>query len=274
MKKAVIFVLLAALAVLPAVANGGSEESAGAEPYTIEVSGSTTVYPLMEKLAEKYKTIHPEITINANGTGSSDGIKAANTGTSELGMASRNLKTAEKGFGLDELPIAYDGIAPVVHPSNPVKALTLAQLKDIFTGKITDWSQLSGEKSGAIAVISREPGSGTRGAFEEFVGYEDQLVAGASEFDGNGGVKAAVAGNVDAIGYLSLGYVDSSVSALSVEGAEPTVANVINGSFPIARPLLIIYRADQIAPQTQAYLDWVMSPEGQEIAATKWVPAK
>ena len=274
MKKAVVFVLLAALAVLPAVANGGSEEGAAAEPYTIEVSGSTTVYPLMELLAEKYTSMHPEISVNANGTGSSDGIKAANTGTSELGMASRNLKTEEKGFGLDELAIAYDGIAPVVHPSNPLKALSLEQINAIYTGKITDWSELTSEKSGPIAVISREPGSGTRGAFEEFCDFEDQLVAGASEFDGNGGVKAAVAGNPDCIGYLSLGYIDSSVAGVAVEGAEPTVTNVVNGSFPIARPLLVLYRGDEIAPQTQAYLDWVMSPEGQEIAATKWVPAK
>ncbi|MDF1566508.1 MAG: phosphate ABC transporter substrate-binding protein [Spirochaetaceae bacterium] len=273
MKKTMIFVVLAALAVLPVVANGGSEGDM-AESYTIEVSGSTTVYPLMELLGERYTELNPEISINANGTGSSDGVKAANQGTSELGMSSRNLKTEEKGFGLDELAIAYDGITPVVHPSNPVGAMTLEQIQAVYTGRITDWSELTSEKSGAIAVVSREPGSGTRGAFEDIVDYKDQLVAGASEFDGNGGVKAAVASNEDAMGYLSLGYLDDSVKGVAVEGAEPTVANVVNGSFPIARPLLVLYRGDSIAPQTQAFLDWAMSSEGQEIAATKWVPAK
>ena len=274
MKKTLFFVLLAALAIIPVVANGGSEEAMGPEPYTIEVSGSTTVYPLMELLAEEYMAMKPEISINANGTGSSDGIKAANQGTSELGMASRNLKTEEKGFGLDELPIAYDGIAPVVHPNNPYKGMTMEELRAVYVGEITDWSELTDAKSGPIAVISREPGSGTRGAFEGIVDFEDQLVAGASEFDGNGGVKAAVAGNDDAIGYLSLGYLDSSVHGVAVDGVEPTVENVVNGSWAIARPLLVLYRGDEIAPQTQAFLDWAMSSEGQEIAATKWVPAK
>ncbi len=272
MKKALIFTLMAALVILPVVANGSSDPAAGS--YTIEVSGSTTVYPLMELLGERYHELHSEISINANGTGSSDGIKAANQGTSEIGMASRNLKTEEKGFGLDELAIAFDGITPIVHPGNPLKAMTLEQIQAVYTGAITDWSELTSKKSGPIAVVSREPGSGTRGAFEKIVGYKDQLVAGASEFDGNGGVKAAVATNTDAIGYLSLGYLDDSIQGVSVEGAEPTVANVVNGSFPIARPLLVLYRGDEIAPQTKAFLDWIMSAEGQEIAATKWVPAK
>lgn len=275
MKKAMLFVVLAALAVLPVVANGGSEgDMAGSEAYTIEVSGSTTVYPLMELLAEKYSSLHPEVSINANGTGSSDGIKAANQGTSEIGMASRNLKTEEKGFGLDELAIAYDGIAPVVHPSNPITALSTEQLRDIYIGSITDWSQLGSGKSGPIAVISREPGSGTRGAFEELVDFEDQLVASASEFDGNGGVKAAVASNADAIGYLSMGYMDDSIVGMELDGVAPNEGNVVNGTWSVARPLLVLYRSDAIAPQTKDFLDWVMSPEGQEIAASKWVPAK
>ena len=272
MKKAFVFIFLATLAVLPVVANG-SDDSA-TEAYTIEVSGSTTVYPLMELLAEEYTSMHPEITINANGTGSSDGIKAANEGTSEIGMASRNLKSEEKGFGLDELAIAFDGIAPVVHPDNPYKSMTMEELRAVFTGEITDWSELTDAKSGPIAVISREPGSGTRGAFEGIVDFEDQLVAGATEFDGNGGVKAAVAGNEDALGYLSLGYVDSSVHGVAIDGVEPTVANVVKGSWAIARPLLVLYRGDEISAQAKAFLDWAMTAEGQEIAATKWVPAK
>ncbi|MCG8452103.1 MAG: phosphate ABC transporter substrate-binding protein [Spirochaetales bacterium] len=267
MKKSLILVLVLLAPLASLMANGEGEDG-----YTIEVSGSTTVYPLMELLGERYSELNPGIRINANGTGSSDGIKAANQGTSELGMASRNLKTEEKGFGLDELAIAFDGIAPVVHPDNPLKQLSLDQIQKIYTGQITDWSQLGGQ-AGAIAVVSREPGSGTRGAFEGIVGFKDLLVAGASEFDGNGGVKAAVASNPDAIGYLSLGYLDSSVHGVAVEGAEATVENVVNGSFLIARPLLVLYRGDDLSHQTQTFLDWVMGEEGQSIAATKWVPA-
>lgn len=273
MKKLSLLAVLLLAASISLFASGETDNSNGPSPYTIEVSGSTSVTPLMEKLAESYKTIVPHVSININGTGSSDGVKAANQGTSELGMSSRGLKTEEKGFGLDELVIAVDGIAVIVHPENPLNNLSLEQIQGIYTGSISDWSEVGG-KAGKIAVISREPGSGTRGAFEEIVEFKDKLVLGATEFDGTGAVKAEVSKNVDAVGYISLGSVDASVKALKVEGIEASAANVVNGSFKIARPFLVLYRENNINAETRKFLEWILSSDGQAIAATNWVPVK
>lgn len=273
MKRTYVFVLLAVLAIFPVAANGGSERSAAVDTFTVEAAGSTSVSPLMEKLGAAYSDLYPEITVNVNGTGSSDGVKAANEGTSELGMASRAIKTAEKAFGLDELIIAIDGIAVVVNPSNSVTNFTFAQIQGIYTGVITDWSEVGG-KAGTIAVISREPGSGTRGAFEGIVDFEDQLITSAVEFDGTGGVKAEISKNADAIGYISLGSLDDSVKAVSVEGAEASSANVVNGSYKVARPFNVVYRSDEIDERTQVFLDWILSADGQAIVANKYVPVK
>lgn len=276
MKLIRTFAAAAACAVLavPAFAAGTKEAgSAASAPYTIEVAGSTSVTPLMEKLGAAVKEKIPGLTVNVNGTGSSDGIKAAAQGTSELGMSSRNLKASEKGLGLTELVIAIDAVAAVVHPDNPVSNLTLAQLKGIYTGAIKNWKEVGGADA-PIAVVSREPGSGTRGAFEEIVGFVDQLVLGAAEFDGTGGARAAVAGNPNAIGYISLGSMTEEVKAVSVEGVAATKANVVNGTFKIARPFIVIYQAAKISEQGKDFLDWVMSPEGQKIANTSWIAAK
>ncbi len=260
-------------AALPLAAGGNADQNGSAKSYTIEVAGSTSVAPLMEKLGAAYHGANPAITVNVNGTGSSDGIKAANQKTSELGMSSRNLKAAEKGYGLTELAIAVDAIAAIVHPSNPVQDLSMEQIKGIYTGKITNWKDVGGKNS-PIAVVSREPGSGTRGAFEEIIGFTDQLVLGAAEFDGTGGVRAAVAGNKNAIGYISLGSMDPQVKAISIDGVEATKQNVVNSSFKIARPFLVLYHKEKLSPEGKKFLDWVMSPEGQKIAGTNWIAAK
>ncbi|ULQ60671.1 phosphate ABC transporter substrate-binding protein [Brucepastera parasyntrophica] len=254
-------------------AGGGKESPQGASgktSYTIEVSGSTSVTPLMEMLAAEYSKVKPEITININGTGSSDGITAASQKATELGMSSRTLKPEEKGYGLTELIIAIDGIAVIVNPANPVQNLSIEQIRDIYAGNITDWRQVGG-KAGKIAVVSREPGSGTRGAFEEIIAFKDALVLGATEFDGTGAVKAEVSKNADAIGYISLGSMDNSVKTVSVEGVPASTDNVINGTYSIARPFIILYLPSNIRAETKQFLDWVMSSDGQAIAGTSWI---
>jgi phosphate transport system substrate-binding protein len=226
----------------------------------------------MELLAADYAKVRSNVKININGTGSSDGIKAAAAGTSELGMSSRELSPTEKGSGLTELIIAIDGIAVIVNNGNPVSDLSLDQIRDIYTGAITDWSAVSGgAKSGRIAVVSREPGSGTRGAFEEIVKFQDKLLPGATEFDGTGAIKAEIARNADAIGYISLGSADTTVKLLNVGGTPATTANVVNGSYKIARPFIVLSSRQTIKEETQRFLDWIMSGAGQSIVKTSWI---
>jgi phosphate transport system substrate-binding protein len=242
-------------------------------PYTIEVGGSTSVTPLMELLAADYQQAKPHIKVNINGTGSGDGIKNAGA-LYQIGMSSRELTPAEQGAGLKEEIIAIDGIAVIVNSANPVGDLTIEQIRNIYTGAITDWSQVSGgAKRGRIAVVSREEGSGTRGAFEELAGFQGKLLAGANESTSTGAIKAGIAGNADAIGYISLGSVDNTIKAIAVGGAAATSANVVNGSYKIARPFIVL-TADNAHPESKAFVDWILSPAGQAIVQKSWIPVK
>jgi phosphate transport system substrate-binding protein len=229
----------------------------------------------MELLTAEYGKQRSGVKFAVSATGSGDGIKAVPAETAEIGMSSRELSAAEKGAGIDEHLIAIDGIAVIVNGGNPVSDLSLDQIRDIYTGVITDWSALGGGKSGRIAVVSREPGSGTRGAFEEIVKFQDKLVKGAIEFDGTGAVKAEISRNVDAIGYISLGSVDPSVKAIQVGGVPASTANVVKGSYKIARPFLLLTKSGKTPhPETQAFLDWILSPPGQAIVKTSWISVK
>jgi phosphate transport system substrate-binding protein len=259
-----------------ASAQNASVQSANAQsaaPYTIEVGGSTSVTPLLELLAADYQKIKPNIKINNNPTGSGDGIKNAGV-LYQIGMSSRELTPAEQGQGLKETIIAIDGIAVIVNSANPVSSLTVDQIKGIYTGAITDWSQVTGgAKKGAIAVVSREEGSGTRGAFEEIVGFVGKLVKGANESTSTGAIKAGIAGNPDAIGYISLGSVDNTIKAVQVGGVAATTANVINSSYKIARPFILL-TGSNIHPESQAFIDWVLSSAGQIIVKSSWISGK
>jgi phosphate transport system substrate-binding protein len=226
----------------------------------------------MELLTADYAKVRDNVKFSISATGSGDGIKAVPAETAEVGMSSRELTAAEKGAGIDEHLIAIDGIAVIVHGNNPVSNLTIDQIRDIYTGAVTDWSALGAGKSGGIAVISREPGSGTRGAFEEIVRFQDMLLRGAVEFDGTGAVKAEVSRNQDAIGYISLGSVDAATKAIQVDGVPATTANVVNGSYKIARPFLLLTKTGKpLHRETQAFLDWILSPPGQSIVKTSWI---
>jgi phosphate transport system substrate-binding protein len=277
MKIRLAAVLMAA--ALCSVFAGGAKDSnstgqnQGNAPYTIEVGGSTSVTPLMELLAADYQKLKPHIKININGTGSGDGIKNAGE-LYQIGMSSRELTPAEQGTGLTEATIAIDGIAVIVHNANPVDNLSIEQIRDIYTGAITDWSQVSGgAKRGKIAVVSREEGSGTRGAFEELVGFQGKLLQGANESTSTGAIKAGIAQNQDAIGYISLGSVDNTIKSIAVGGVAASNANVVNGSYSIARPFIVL-SGRNVHPESKAFLDWILSPAGQTIVKTSWIPVK
>ena len=245
----------------------GSSEGANSDSNvaSISISGSTSVGPLMEKVQEKYEENNNVILeIQQNGSGA--GIKDVISGISEIGMSSRELKDEEKS-SVKGTTVAYDGIALLVNPENKVKNISLEDVKNVYTGKITNWKQLGGEDA-PIVVISREEGSGTRDAFQEIVGYKsEELTKDATISDGSGAVKTTVAGNKNAIGFASFEYIDNTVSALSVNDVEPTADNVKVGQYKISRPFLLVTKSDSVTENGQKLIDYVLSPEGQQIVA-------
>ncbi|MCE0495001.1 phosphate ABC transporter substrate-binding protein [Vibrio salinus] len=243
---------------------------------TISAVGSTSVTPLMEVFGETYMKTNSNVFIEVQGVGSSAGIKAAKNGSASIGMASRDLKPAEEEPSLVEEVIARDGIAVVVNPKNGVKGLTAKQVAEIYKGEVTNWKQVGGNDK-PIVAITRDSASGTRGAFEDIMKLKKKIngkkVSAISQraqvANGNGGLKTMVASNPYAIGYISLGTVDSSVHALSIDGVSASVANVKNGSYKVARPFLILYKKGKPSAETQKFLDWMLSKEAQKIVSQK-----
>lgn len=232
---------------------------------TISVSGSTSVGPLMEKIAEAYEKENDNVSIEINQVGSSAGIQDTINGVAELGMSSRDLKDEEKSKGVKGTEIAYDGIGVIVHPDNKVSNLTLEQLKDIYTGKITNWKDVGGEDN-QIVVVSREEGSGTRDAFQEIVGYDSsELISDATITDASGNLLTTVAQNKNAIGFVSFSYIDDTVSAVKLDGVEATEENAKSGSYKLSRPFLIVTKEDKLSDEGQKVIDYILSDKGQKI---------
>ncbi|MCI2425009.1 phosphate ABC transporter substrate-binding protein [Candidatus Acetothermia bacterium] len=229
---------------------------------TLVIGGSTTVYVVTVLLAERFMEKYPDIRVETHSVGSTAGIVGANEGTFDIGMSSRWLRGDEPGWGLTEFVVYMDGLAPIVHPTNPVRDLTMKQLKKIFIGEITNWKEVGG-KDMPITVIIREEGSGARGAFEDIV-HEDIDPAPTLILVGTGGVRAGVAGDPSAISYITPVAVDETVRALTVDGVEAIAANVLAGTFPIIRPALFLTKGEP-SPLEQKFIDWVLGPEGQQM---------
>ncbi|MEG0306944.1 MAG: phosphate ABC transporter substrate-binding protein [Clostridium sp.] len=266
-KKSIKMIILALVATMTTgllVGCGGkdNEGSDTGKDVTIKISGSTSIGPLMEKEAEAYKGKNSNVNIEVQQIGSSAGIKNAIEGVSEIGMASRELKEQEKAEVIETV-IAYDGIAIVIHPANAVTNLTMEQVKGIYTGKIKNWKEVGGKDS-PVVVVSRDESSGTRDAFQELVGFKsEELEKTATISDGNGNVKTTVATNENAVGYISFEQVDSSIKALNVENVEATPANVINKTYKISRPFLVVYKEKGITEAGKKFIDYILSEEGQ-----------
>jgi len=247
---------------------GRAPEPTGQSPQasitaTITIAGSTSVQPLSERLAEAFMSKHKDIKINVQGGGSTAGITAARTGTAQIGSSSRELKPDEKG--LHEVLIAKDGIAIIVNSKNPIQDLKFDDVKAIFSGKVKDWNQVGG-KPGPITVVIRESGSGTRGAFEEMVMKGEPFEPKAVVQNSTGAVRSTVAGDPNAIGFVSLAGLGEGVKAVKIDGIEPTAQNVVNGTYKINRPFLYLTKS---APEgaVKQFIDFALSAEGQEIVA-------
>jgi len=231
------------------------------ERSTVTIAGSTSVMPFSEKLAERFKIDQPQIIVDVQGGGSSAGIQACLNKTVDIGMSSRELKGDEKV--LKEIVICHDGIAIVVHPRNPIRNVSIEKIRDIYAGRVTNWKQL-GWIDRQIDSVSREEGSGTRGAFEELVMTKAEISDRIMVQDSNGSVKEVVATDPYAIGYISLGVVDSKVKALSVGGIAPTTRNISAKKYRIVRPFLYLSNGE-LNDSAGLFVKFVLSREGQSI---------
>jgi phosphate transport system substrate-binding protein len=245
-----------ALAILAGCTGSGQQVG-------LNISGSTSVSPFVEHLAEIYQRQHPGAKIDVQSLGSTAGIQAAISGVAELGMSSRDLD-AEEAAQLDQKVIARDALAVVVHPSNAVTQLTLDQVQAIFSGKITTWAELGGQPE-PIVVIVREAGSGTFGAFEELMMKGQPITTSALRQGSNGAIRQLVSLDPNAIGYISLGLVDQTVKAAAINNVEPSVEHVEAGTYTFVRPFLFVWRKGQpFSPLAAGFVDYVMSAEGQQ----------
>lgn len=245
--------------------NDSSSDTSGGD--FILMVGSTSMETYASALAEGYMESHQNVTVSAEFVGSGAGIEAVLGGTADIGNSSRHLRDEEKAEGAVENIVALDGIVVCVDPANTVLNLTKQQLIDIYTGIVTNWSEVGGEDT-PIVVVGREAGSGTRDGFEEILGIEDAC-AYINELDSTGAVMARVASAPGAIGYVSLDVLNDTVIALKLDGVSPTPENIKAGRYFLSRPFVMV-TLGEISKQSELIQDWfdyVLGEEGQRIAS-------
>ena len=248
------------------------------------IKGSDTVLPVAQQTAERFMNQHPDTRVTVTGGGTGVGISALLDNTTDIAMASRPIKFSEKmkiksaGEDVAEIVVAYDALAVVAHPSNPVKQLARQQLEDIFRGKITNWKQVGGDDR-KIVVYSRETSSGTYEFFKESVLKNKNYMASSLSMPATGAIIQSVSQTKGAIGYVGLAYVSPRVKTLSVsyDGkhyAAPTVENATNKTYPIVRPLYYYYNVKKKA-EIDPLIQYILSPDGQDIIKKSgYIPVK
>ena len=271
------FALLAAASVLTlsltACGGGDSAQTPAEEGVEVPVlsgavstNGSTSMEKVVGVLAEQFMLDNSGVTVTYDPTGSGTGIEAASNGSCDIGLSSRELKEEETANGLTATVVALDGIAVIVNEACPVEDLSLADIAAIFTGEVTDWSQLGGE-AGAIACIGRESGSGTRDGFESITDTEDACVL-SQELTSTGAVIEAVKNNPNAIGYASLASVEGQegIKTLTVDGVACSEAAVLDGTYPIQRPFVLVTKTGaELSPAAQAFFDFATSAAANDL---------
>jgi len=273
--KKILSITLVIILALGALAGCGAKDNTGDNGKVsgnVVIAGSTSVQPLSEELAAAFMDVNPGISVEVQGGGSGQGIKAIKESIADFGALSRNVKDDEKDSVVKEYVIAKDGIAVVVNLESSINGLTVEQIKKIYTGEIKNWNEVGGENE-PIVVVTREEGSGTRGAFTEITGVlsknateeeidgttKDALVQGST-----GAVMQTVATTPNTIGYVSLGSLNDTVKTVDVEVVTPTTETVLSGEYKISRPFLYVV-GNELTEAAQLYIDFVMSEEGQTI---------
>ena len=280
MKKTLALILTLALS-LAALTGCGSKTETPADTNTdssaqteapaalsgsVSTNGSTSMEKVIGALSEQFMADNSGVTVTYDPTGSGAGIEAASNGSADIGLASRALKDEEKAGGLTETIVALDGIAVIVNADSKVADLTVEQIGKIFTGEITDWSEVGGD-AGTISCIGREAGSGTRDGFESITGTKDACKLD-QELTSTGGVIEAVAGNPNAIGYASLSAVEGkdTVKAVTAGGVACTESTVLDGSYAIQRPFVLVTKTGEtLSPAAQAFFDYATSSAASQL---------
>ena len=268
MKKIITILCIAvmALSLFAGCGQKADDNNTAAAGGTVSTDGSTSMEKVIGALGESFMEANSGTTFTYNPTGSGSGIQAVSEGRCDIGLSSRALKDDEKASGLKETTLALDGIAIIVNPQNPVKDLTLEQIAKIYTGEITNWKDVGGNDA-EIVLIGREAGSGTRDGFESITGTKDACKY-QNELTSTGEVIAAVASNPNAIGYASLSAVEgkSTVKALTVGGVACTEATVLDGSYEIQRPFVLVTKEGvTLSAAAQAFFDFATSAAASDL---------
>ena len=275
MKKLICIALSAALALCLAACGGETEkqEAGAALSGAVSTDGSTSMEKVIGGLGEMFMEVNSGITFTYNPIGSGSGIKAVQEGRCDIGLASRNLKAEETESGLTETVLAYDGIAVIVNPENPVADLSVDTIAKIYTGEITNWSEVGGNDV-EIVLIGREAGSGTRDGFESITDTEDACQY-RQELTSTGDVITTVAQNPGAIGYASVASVKDTVKAVTVDGVAPTEATIKDGSYVVQRPFVLVTKTDTpLSDAAFKFFTYITSADACDIiSAAGVVPA-
>ena len=256
MKKIISLFTLAIALVCVLTACGGNKEA-------VTTDGSTSMNKVIGALGEAFQS-DSGITVTYNATGSGAGIQAVLEGRCDIGLASRDLKDEEKAKGLEGTVLAYDGIAIIVNPENPVNDLDLETIAKIYTGEIKNWKEIGG-KDAEIVLIGREAGSGTRDGFESITDTEDKC-AYRQELTSTGDVITTVASNPNAIGYASLASVKDTVKALKIDGVTASEETIKNGTYVVQRPFVLVTKTDvTLSESAQSFFNFITSEAAHEI---------
>ena len=256
MKKMISLLTVALLLVCALAGCGGNKEA-------VATDGSTSMNKVIGALGEAFEA-DTGITVTYNATGSGAGIQAVQEGRCDIGLASRNLKDEEKANGLEGTILAYDGIAIIVNPNNPVSDLNVETIAKIYTGEIKNWKEIGGNDAD-IVLIGREAGSGTRDGFESITDTKDKCKY-RQELTSTGDVITTVASNPGAIGYASLASVKDTVKAITVDGVVASEETIKDGSYVVQRPFVLVTKKDvKLSESAQKFFDYITSEAAHEV---------